>query len=287
MLAVAGASLVGREIARRTSRELRVTFLDVGQGDAAVVEAPGGRVALIDGGGTVDGSFDPGARVIEPFLRARGIGRVDLVVLSHAHPDHLNGLLRVLARFPVTALWTNGEGGHNPTYDALMALAHARGVTAPPPGPTRLGPVDLAPLGPWLDDRIAAPPGTGVNDGSLVVRAGYAGRSLLFAGDIEGDGEAELVGRAAAGLVARSDVLKVPHHGSRTSSSPELVDVVSPQLAVMSLGWLNRFQFPHREVLARYAARGVRVLRTDRDGAVTVTIDEGGRISATCARGCR
>ena len=114
-----------RDLVRRHARDLTVTFLDVGQGDAAVVEAPGGAVMLIDGGGVRDGSFDPGARIVEPFLRARGIGRVDLVALSHPHPDHLNGLFRILQRFPVGAFWTSGDDGHNPEYGRLLALAAA------------------------------------------------------------------------------------------------------------------------------------------------------------------
>jgi competence protein ComEC len=133
---------------------------------------------------------------------------------------------------------------------------------------------------------IAPPEGLTVNDASLVLRLELAGRAVLFPGDLEADGEGELVGRRDVGDDVRADVLKVPHHGSRTSSSDELVRAVAPSLAVMSLGWRNRFRFPAPEVLARYAARGARVLRTDLDGAVTVTIAPDGRITWTCARGC-
>jgi competence protein ComEC len=286
-LTVAATSLGLRERARRTSDEVRVTFLDVGQGDAAVIEGPRGFVAVIDGGGAYDDSFDPGARVLEPYLRARGIGAVDLVVLSHPHPDHLNGLFRVLGRFRVAALWTSGDDGRNPRYRALRALAAARGVATPVPEALGRAGLGLTPLGPWLDDRIAAPPGTTVNDASLVVRLGYAGRAVLFPGDIEEGGEGELVGRTALGLAVASDVLKVPHHGSSTSSSPELLEAVRPGLAVMSLGRHNRFDFPRADVVRRYAARGIRVLRTDRAGAITVVIGPGGALVATCARGCR
>jgi competence protein ComEC len=150
--------------------------------------------------------------------------------------------------------------------------------------------VRLTPLGPWIgdgiDEHIGAPPGLSVNDASLVLRADFAGRGVLFPGDLEADGEGELAGRAALGGAIAADVLKVPHHGSRTSSSAELLDAVHPALAVISLGWQNRFKFPSAEVVARYTARGVRVLRTDRDGAVTVTITPGGGIDVRCERGC-
>ena len=283
---VASSSLVIRELRRRFADTLTVTFLDVGQGDAAVIEAPGGSVMLIDGGGTRDGQFDTGARIVEPFLRARGISRLDVVALSHPHPDHLNGLFRILQRFPVGAFWSSGDDGRNPEYRRLVALAAARGVPAPELTPRALGGAWVAPLGPFLDGRIAAPPGLTVNDASLVLRVAFAGRSVLFAGDLEADGEGELCGQQSLGQTVRSDVLKVPHHGSRTSSSDELLDAVEPELAVMSLGWRNQFHFPAPEVVARYAAHGTRTLRTDRDGAVTVTITPSGALTLACERGC-
>jgi competence protein ComEC len=296
---VAAASLIGRDLHRRHARELVVTFLDVGQGDAAVVEAPGGAVMLVDGGGSRDGAYDTGARIVEPFLRARGIGRVDVVALSHPHPDHLNGLLRVLARFEVGAFWSSGDAGRNPQYRRLLALAAARGIPAPEVAARPLGAARVTPLGPFIDagdgagagdsvggERIGAPPGLTVNDASLVLRLAFAGRSVLFAGDLEADGEGELAGRADAGQDVSADVLKVPHHGSRTSSSPELVRAIHPRLAVISLGWRNQFHFPAPEVLARYRAAGTRLLRTDRDGAVTVTIAADGAVAARCERGC-
>jgi competence protein ComEC len=282
----AAASIGGRELARRLDPTLRVTFLDVGQGDAAVVQSPHGRTIVIDGGGTYDGSFDPGERVVEPFLRAHGITSVDLVILSHAHPDHMNGLQRVLERFPVAALWTSGDGARNPLYDRFIATARAGGVALPRPAATVWGGLEVEPLGPWMDDVIAAPPGMTVNDASLVVRLGFGGRAVLFSGDLEADGEGELVGRATVGQRVNADLLKVPHHGSKTSSSAELLDAVAPATAVISLGWQNRFHFPSPQVLDRYAARGVRVLRTDRHGAVSVVIEPLGALRMSCERGC-
>jgi competence protein ComEC len=266
---------------------MRVTFLDVGQGDAAVIEGPRGFVAVIDGGGDPQGAFDTGARIVEPYLRRRGIARIDLVALSHPHPDHLNGLLRIVERFPVGALWTSGDDGNNPVYGRLMALAADRGVPTPVPARLTLPSGTIEAVHPWLGDRIAAPPGLGVNDASLVLRVIHAGRSVLFSGDIEGDGEVELAGRARLGVRVAADVLKVPHHGSSTSSTPELLRLVHPQLAVASLGRQNQFRFPRPEIVARYRQAGIRLLRTDEGGAVTLTIDEKGSLDATCVLGCR
>jgi len=291
LLALGFGSLAARELARRFDPDLIVTFLDVGQGDAAVVQAPGGRTLLIDGGGTYDGAFDTGARVVEPFLRARGITHLDAVLLSHPHPDHLNGCHRVLQRFDVAALWTSGDDGHNPEYRRLLEEARAHDVGLPVPANARFGALQVEPLGPFVIasgvERVGPPEGISVNDASLVVRLGFGPRSFLFAGDLEADGEGEVVGRTGAGQIVASDVLKVPHHGSRTSSSAEFLDAVGPRLAVMSLGWKNRFHFPNDEVVARYAARHVPLLRTDLAGAISVRVAPTGEMTTTCARECR
>jgi len=291
MLALGIASIAARELARRFGSDLVVTFLDVGQGDAAVIQAPGGATILVDAGGAIDGTFDPGARVVEPFLRAQGITRLELVILSHPHPDHMGGLPRIFDRFPVAVLWTSGDDGHDPRYRALVDQARRRGAALPEPARLERGGLALVPLGPFVTDargaeRIGPPEGTTVNDASLVVRATFGGRALLLTGDLEANGEGELTGRRAVGQAVTADALKVPHHGSRTSSSAELLDAVQPRLAIMSLGWRNRFHFPNPEVLARYAARATRVLRTDRDGAVTLTIGSGGQMRISCMRGC-
>jgi competence protein ComEC len=140
-------------------------------------------------------------------------------------------------------------------------------------------------MGPWDGDIIAAPEGLSVNDASLSLKLSFDGRSVFFAGDLEGPGELELSERAALGLGdPHSDILKVPHHGSRTSSSQALLNVVKPQIALISAGRGNRFGFPHGEVVDRYQGRKVEVLRTDRDGAVQLQWSQNRGISATCWR---
>jgi competence protein ComEC len=284
---LATGSLLARDWRRKASTEMCVTFIDVGQGDSALVEGPRGFVMLVDGGGRYDDSFDTGARVVEPLLRTRGIGHIDLVVLSHPHPDHLNGLLRVLERFSVGTLWTSGDDGRNPRYVELLALAHHHGVATPTPAPFEENGMRVETLGPWLGDAVGPPPGLDANNASLVVRLEYAGHAVLFTGDIGIDGEAELVARGESGLHLASDVIKVPHHGSRTSSSDELLAAVRPRLAVVSVGKFNTFGLPKPATLARYADRGVPMRRTDQEGAISVAVDARGRLSLTCVRGCR
>jgi competence protein ComEC len=254
---------------------VEVVFLDVGQGDAGVAFLPGGEVIVIDGGP------DPRAQVLVPFLRRRGVRRVDLVVLSHQHPDHAGGLAELLRQFPIGELWTNGRESEDPAVRALLAEAAARHVPLGAPGSRRWGEVTLDVLAPRdAAGAVVADPLDAENDASLVLRLRYGGRAVLFAGDIEAAAEAALVARAPGAV----DVLKVPHHGSRTSSSEELLEALRPRWAVASLADGNRYRFPHPDVVARYREHGVSLLRTDRDGAVSVRVSRGGAIGFSCAR---
>jgi competence protein ComEC len=264
---------------RATSQAVTATFLDVGQGDACVVELPHGRVMVVDGGGSFDPKFDPGQQVIAPFLWRRGIRRIDLMVLSHPHPDHANGLATLVEQFPVGEIWTNGQETAQPGTVALLAAAARRHVPVGTARPIALGGATIRPLWPYDDaGALAVDPARSENDNSLVVAVGWRGRSLLFAGDVEADGEAGLVARA--GPSAAVDVVKVPHHGSKTSSTAPFVAATHPTIAVLSVGERNRWGFPNPGVTARWAGVGARVWRTDRDGGVTVTVDKRGRVAA-------
>jgi len=263
---------------------LRVTFLDVGQGDSAIVDLPDGEAMVIDGGGLVGSPIDVGARVLAPELRARRRRDVGVVVLTHPHPDHFGGLATGLDAVRVGALWDTGEGRAEGTgcgYAQLLALATARGV--PVLGPVALCGMHaiggarvevLAPCPTYSSDR-------GPNDNSLVLRITYGARSVLFVGDAEHDEEETLLATARDRL--RADVLKVGHHGSRTSSTPAFLEAVAPRDAVVSAGCRNRFGHPHPVTLAALDRAGARVWRTDRDGAVTVTTDGASLDVATLA----
>jgi competence protein ComEC len=255
--------------------ELRVTFVDVGQGDATLIETGDGHAALIDGGGSLGGAPDPGQAALLPMLRARRIGSLDLVVLSHPHPDHYGGLAAVLDHVPAPLLWDTGqaEAEASSTDDAVVRLldrARRRGARVAQPGELcgkthALGGATLQVLAPCP----AFDPTRGPNDNSLVVRLVHGARSFLFTGDIERAGEAAL---RDTQLPLRSDVLKVGHHGSRTSSGEPLLDAVSPRLAVASAGRANRFGHPHAEIVERLTQH-TRLLRTDLVGGIEVRSD--------------
>jgi competence protein ComEC len=261
---------------RLTSGALEVSMLDVGQGDSIFVAFPDGRTLLIDGGGTYGASrlsgvrigMDIGESIVSPYLWQRGIRRLDVVALSHAHNDHLDGLNSVLDNFQVQELWVGRTVDTQP-FRELLAHARARGVRVV----NRVRGESfswggVAGLILWPEDRSVA--ATASNNDSLVLHLEYSHNAFLLPGDIEKPVEADLVERGDP-LVA--DVLKVPHHGSRTSATDPILRAVRPSFAVISVGETNSFGHPHRETLSRLSAAHVRALRTDQDGTVTFLSD--------------
>ncbi|MGQ0506452.1 MAG: DNA internalization-related competence protein ComEC/Rec2 [Myxococcaceae bacterium] len=237
-----------------TSLETTVTFLSVGHGDAIVISSRGEH-ALIDGGG-VPGGADTGRRFVLPYLRELGVEKLELAALSHPHPDHALGLASVLRELPADRLWLPKDAGAGPLTRAVREPVHGL-IEEVEAGhsPLRLGEVSLEALGPPVDRALLE----GVNDQSLVLLARHHDVTFLLTGDIEAAGEETL----RTGPVT---VLKAPHHGSRTSSTPSFVDAARPQFVVFCVGRHNRFGFPHSEVVDRY--KGARCLRPDLHGAV-------------------
>ncbi|MDE2484481.1 MAG: DNA internalization-related competence protein ComEC/Rec2 [candidate division NC10 bacterium] len=256
--------------------QLRMTVLDVGQGDGIVLELPGKRTILIDGGGLFDDRFDIGEQVVVPFLLSRWIGHVDLMVLTHPHADHLNGLQAVLRHFPVGEVWDSGQRAAMPIYlwfeETLRWRRIPHKILHDGYRTSEFAPVQIAVLHPSNPMRHDSPRGhfSDVNSNSLVLTVKYGQVTLLLSGDIEQEAE-QLLLKRGADLAA--EVLKVPHHGGRTSSSELFLTHVHPRVAVVSAGYRNRFRHPHQETLDRYRANGIHLYRTDLDGAVTVTSD--------------
>jgi competence protein ComEC len=257
--------------------ESQVTFVDVGQGDCALVETAAGRTILIDGGGTRDNRFDVGRSVLAPYLWDRGIRDIDLVILSHPHPDHMNGLRAVLRKFTVREVWGSGLDTDLPGYADLQEIIRQRRIPfrkVSEGDHMRIGEVYIAVLHPGATVRQRTKKAYAAeNDRSLVVRLELAGRTLLFAGDIHAEGERELQ-RNVPDLAV--DLVKVPHHGSRTSSSRDLVAAFRPAVAVITVGDGNPYHHPSRSTETRYRENGATVYRTDRHGAITVRLSPAG-----------
>ncbi|HSB20345.1 MAG TPA: DNA internalization-related competence protein ComEC/Rec2 [Anaeromyxobacteraceae bacterium] len=275
LLAVAGMAAAGplRALAAARRGLLEVVFLSVGQGDATFLRLPDGAALLVDGGGDPRGRRDPGRRDVLPFLRDAGVRRLWLAAYSHPHADHLLGLVSAVAELPAERVLGNGRSGGEEMAAALSRL--------PPAAPLRRGEA-LERAGVRLAS-LAPPPGSEAwseNDASLVLRVEHGKVAILLAGDVEQEGEEALL---ASGARLEADVVKVPHHGSRTSSGQRLVAATRPRFAVISVGRRNPFGFPAEEVEARWRAAGAQVLRTDA-GAVRF-LSDGERIWRAPAEG--
>ncbi len=255
---------------------LRVHFIDVGQGDAILVEFPGGRTMLIDAG-PWSPSFDAGERTVLPYLRRRGIDRIDLLVVTHPHSDHLGGVPFLLGHLEVGRLVDSGQPVRSALYasylrasagDGRLPEAVSAGHVLDAEPDARL--YVLSPLPRFVDrDTSHAPPN--LNNTSVVLKLQYGHVALLLAGDAEENAEDTMVRQF--GTFLRSALLKSGHHGSITSSSQTFLDAVQPSMVAVSVGRRNRFHHPSAVVLQRFASRGALVARTDVDGAVIVETD--------------
>jgi competence protein ComEC len=242
---------------------LTIVFFNVGQGDAALIRSPGGATILIDGG--------PDPDLVAAKLAARGIRRLDLMVATHAHADHVVGLPAVLARFPVALVVDPGCPSDAPYYSDFLDAVRSAGLPFrhPTPGTVlRVGDVRLEVLGPHACHHGTR---SDPNNDSLVLRLRLGAVSVMFSGDAEEPAQSEVLEQGTAGLP--SVILKVPHHGGATSIE-RFILAVHARVAVVSVG-PNRYGHPVPAVLRQLAADGMRVFRTDRSGDVTIAFEEG------------
>jgi competence protein ComEC len=277
---------------RRSAGRLELTVLDVGQGDSLFVVSPHGRTLLMDGGGGFIGfagheqqnGIDPGEEAVSSYLWSRGFQKLDVVALTHAHQDHIGGLAAILENFRVGTLWIGREVEsaalaklENLAREKNIPIVHElRGKAFSWDG------VEAQLLWPEISPQAV---GTSAkNNDSLVLHLKYGERGMMLPGDAENQAESSVLSDNDESAL-RADVLKVGHHGSKNSTTPEFLAAVHPRVAVISAGEDNPYGHPNPELLARLTAAGVRILRTDHDGAVHVLTD-GKRLEISCFVAC-
>jgi competence protein ComEC len=258
----------------RFSTNLRITAIDVGQGSSTLIRFPKGKNMLIDGGGFASGSFDMGKMVIAPFLHSQRISTIHTVVLTHPHPDHLQGLLYITENFNVKEVWSTGQRANDELYFQWEKIIREKNIktkiiNAQSP-PIEINSVLLTFF--WPPDKPLNEATIfnykKVNDDSLVFKINYGQINFLLPADISSDVENVLT---QSNNDLASDVLFVPHHGSQYSSHYNFIKTVSCRYAIVSVGKNNTFTHPHQNTLKRYEDLQVKVYRTDESGAITMS----------------
>jgi competence protein ComEC len=256
----------------RSKKDLEIVFLDVGQGDCSFIKTPSGVTILIDAGGSPywlgEDAYDPGESVVVPYLKSRGITTLDYVIVTHPHGDHFGGMFAVLKDLKVKSFIDNGYTEGDPNYKDLLDIVDKRNI---PYEQIKEG--DVIEIDKDVVIKVFYPLQKGflfsdTNNSSIVFKLIYKNFSVLFTGDAEIDLENYLVNKHKKEL--SSTVLKVPHHGSRTSSSVKFIKTVNPQVAVIMCGRKNFFGHPHNETVSRYNKLSIDLYITAQEGNVIV-----------------
>ncbi len=255
---------------------LSATAIDVGQGSSTLVRFPTDKIMLIDGGGFPNSVFDVGKYIVAPYLWRERIDAIDIVVLTHPHPDHLQGLIFILNNFSVGEVWSNGEKANSEEYREFLKIIQDRGIPhrrrSSQDEPIIVNDTRIEFLNPerlWTDEGNVVSY-VEANDRSLAMRMTFGGVSFLFTGDISGATEEVIVSRRGRIF---SSLLFVPHHGGRTSTTAGFLEAVKPSAAIISAGYDNPFRLPNPEVLTRLRNVGATIYRTDLQGMIRATTD--------------
>jgi competence protein ComEC len=248
----------------------------VGHGDSILIEFPAGKKMLIDGGGLYEDRFDTGKNIIAPLLWKKKIRRIDTLVLTHPDPDHLKGLNFIASQFSIGQFWDNGDQTDSEPYLQLKKILEEKKIKRLSLNeetlPQIIDGVEISVLNPpvWTASQRKVRNLRDLNNASLVMKLRFKNISVLLTGDIGKEAEGRILRKDCP---LKADILKIPHHGSSSSSSLPFLERVEPTYAILSVGERNIGRLPHLEVLKRYQQLGSRIFRTDKDGAITVVTD--------------
>ena len=254
--------------------KLKIYFIDVGQGDSMLVKTIKGKNILIDGGGSKDPDYDIGEKILVPYLLDRRIKTLDYVIISHFDEDHATGVAQILGKIDVSSIILTRQLEENDIYRHILSIAKEKKIKliyVKEGDVLKIGGIKISIIHPENKLMINNP----MNNNSIVCKVEYNSFSMLLTGDIEMEAE-ELILRKNINL--KADVLKVAHHGSKTSTTGEFLKAINPKVALIGVGKNNNFGHPSNEVIQRLKENGTRIYRTDENGEISITVNKKGRI---------
>ncbi len=267
--------IISNLIVKVIPKEFTISFIDVGQGDSMLISTPKGKRILVDGGGTRDSeNFDVGRQTLIPYLLNKGITKLDYIVISHFDSDHATGVAQILGKIDVSSIILTRQLEENDIYRHILSIAKEKKIKliyVKEGDVLKIGGIKISIIHPENKLMINNP----MNNNSIVCKVEYNSFSMLLTGDIEMEAE-ELILRKNINL--KADVLKVAHHGSKTSTTGEFLKAINPKVALIGVGKNNNFGHPSNEVIQRLKENGTRIYRTDENGEISITVNKKGRI---------
>ena len=256
-------------------QKLRIFFIDVGQGDSTLIITPDKKTVLIDGGGS--DSFDVGEKVLLPYLLDRRILKIDYVLISHFDTDHCGGILTIMEKVKVKNIIISEQAEHSENYERFKKLMIHKKIRL-----IEVKKGDKIKIGRYSEFKILFPTSrllseNPLNNNSIVAQFNYNNFKMLFTGDIEKLAEQQILKAEKAEI--RADILKVAHHGSKTSSIPEFIKAVKPKIALIGVGKNNTFGHPNKQTIKNLENIKCRIYRTDIQGEIIIKIDQKGRMN--------